>query len=278
MNTASPTFFLDVSHDWYRKRSVRVAFVLSLLVHAAAVALLPGLRVPSPEQPAPLIVELVEAPPPDNPAPVIPAEPQQPTPIVKRAMPVAQTPPKQPEPPPLPIETRAEPVAPPPAPLQRQPVPEPIAPVPEVRSEIPPPPAPTARPAPTPQLPQPEPQAAAKPETTAPPTVRQTQLPLDPAALKMFGEVLAQAIGKRKDYPRLARVRNWQGTTELKLQIGTNGKLQDVHVGHSSGFPILDAAAIQMVHDAAPLPEVPETLRGRELTMTVPVVFKLEAL
>jgi len=94
----------------------------------------------------------------------------------------------------------------------------------------------------------------------------------------MFGEVLAQAIGKRKDYPRLARVRNWQGTTELKLQIGTNGKLQDVHVGHSSGFPILDAAAIQMVHDAAPLPEVPETLRGRELTMTVPVVFKLEAL
>jgi protein TonB len=108
--------------------------------------------------------------------------------------------------------------------------------------------------------------------------VRQAQPSLDVAALKAFGEILAQAIGKRKDYPRLARLRNWQGTTELKLQIGPDGKLLDVHVGHSSGFQVLDAAAIQMVQNAAPLPDVPEALRGRELTMTVPVVFKLETL
>jgi len=107
---------------------------------------------------------------------------------------------------------------------------------------------------------------------------RQVQPSLDTVALKAFGEILARAIGKRKDYPRLARIRNWQGTTELKLQIGPDGKLQDVHVGHSSGFEVLDAAAVQMVHNAAPLPDVPEALRGRELTMTVPVVFKLEAL
>jgi periplasmic protein TonB len=279
VNTASPVFFLDVSTDWYRKRSVRVAFVLSLLVHAAAIALLPGLRVPSPEQPAPLLVELVPAPPPENPAPVAQPEPQrQPTPVVRRQVTAPQTQVKQPEPVPAPIQTRPEPVAVAPTPLQREPVPEPIPPVPEVRSEIPPPPAPPARLAPAPQPPPPEPQAAAKAEPTAPPPLRQVQLPLDPAALKAFGEVLAQAIGKRKDYPRLARVRNWQGTTELKLQIGPDGKLQDVHVGHSSGFPLLDAAAVQMVHNAAPLPDVPETLRGRELTMTVPVVFKLEAL
>jgi protein TonB len=279
VNTASPVFFLDVSTDWYRKRSVRVAFLLSLLVHAAAIALLPGLRVPSPEQPAPLVVELVPAPPPENPAPVAQPEPQrQPTPVVRRQVTAPQTQVKQPEPVPAPIQTRPEPVAVAPTPLQREAVPEPVPPIPEVRSEIPPPPAPPARLAPAPQPPPPEPQAAAKAEPTAPPPLRQVQLPLDPAALKAFGEVLAQAIGKRKDYPRLARVRNWQGTTELKLQIGPDGKLQDVHVGHSSGFPLLDAAAVQMVQNAAPLPDVPETLRGRELTMTVPVVFKLEAL
>jgi len=91
--------------------------------------------------------------------------------------------------------------------------------------------------------------------------------------------MLAQAIRNRKEsYPRLARARNWQGTTELKVQIGPDGKLQDVHVGHSSGFQVLDAAAIQMVNNAAPLLEVPEALRGRELSVPVSVVFKLEAL
>jgi periplasmic protein TonB len=281
VNTASPVFFLDVSTDWYRERPVKVAFVLSLLVHATAIALLPGLRVPSPEAPAPLVVELVAAPPPESPAPVAQPEPQrQPVQPVKRRAPLPLTQPTRPEPtPPTPTQTRPEPVVVAPAPMVREPVPEPAPPVPEVRSETPPPAAP-ARVTPAPQPAPPEQQATAKAETPTPPpvVVRQVQRPLDTMALKAFGEVLAQAIGKRKDYPRLARARSWQGTTEVTLQIGPDGKLQDVHVGHSSGFPVLDAAAIQMVHNAAPLPEVPEVLRGRELTMTVPVVFRLEAL
>jgi periplasmic protein TonB len=276
VNTASPVFFLDVSTDWYRKPSVKVAFVLSLLAHATAIALLPGLRVPGPEPTAPLIVELVAAPPAESPPPVTQPEPQrQPTQIVKRQVPAPQTQPKQLEPLPMPVQTRPEPVVVPPPPVLREPLPEPVAPTPEVREA---PPVQPARAAPTPQPPPPAPQVTARAEAITPPPVHQTQLTLDSGALKAFGEVLAQAIGKRKDYPRLARIRNWQGTTELTLQIGPDGKLQDVHVGHSSGFPMLDAAAIQMVHNAAPLPDVPEVLRGRELTMTVPVVFKLEAL
>jgi len=170
------------------------------------------------------------------------------------------------------VQTRPELVLPAPAPVLREPIPEPAPAAPEIRPEAPP--APQVRATPVPQAPPTEPQVAPKAEAP----VRQVQPPLDTVALKAFGEVLARAIGNRKDYPRLARIRNWQGTTELKLQIGPDGKLQDVHVGHSSGFEVLDAAAVQMVHNAAPLPDVPEVLRGRELTMTVPVVFKLEAL
>ena len=275
MNTANPVFSLAVSTDWYRQGSVKAAFALSLLVHAAAIALLPGLRILSLEQPAPLVVELVPEPPPDSPAPVLPPELRpEPAPVVKRP---ALLPQNRPEPPPTPVQARPEPVlaAPPPAQVLREPIPEAAPAVPEPRLEAPP--APQARVAPAPQPSPPEPQVAAKVEAQASPA-RQAQPSLDVAALKAFGEILAQAIGKRKDYPRLARLRNWQGTTELKLQIGPDGKLLEVHVGHSSGFQVLDAAAIQMVHNAAPLPDVPETLRGRELTMTVPVVFKLEAL
>lgn len=275
MNTANPAFSLAVSTDWYRLGSVKAAFALSLLVHAAAIALLPGLRIAGPEQPAPLVVELVAEPPPDAPTPVVQPEPRrEPASVVKRAAPLPQS---RPEPPPTPVQARTVPVLEAPAQVVREPIPEPAPLVPEVRPEAPPPPAPQARVAPAPQPPPPEPQLASKVEAPASP-VRQVQPSLDTAALKAFGEILAQAIGKRKDYPRLARMRNWQGTTELKLQIGPDGKLQDVHVGHSSGFQVLDAAAIQMVHNAAPLPDVPEALQGRELTMTVPVVFKLEAL
>ena len=49
-------------------------------------------------------------------------------------------------------------------------------------------------------------------------------------------------------------------------------------MGASSGFELLDAAAIKMVQESLPLPELPQALRGRELTLTVPIVFKLQSL
>lgn len=275
MTTANPVYSLAVSIDWYRQPSVKAAFAVSLLVHAGAIALLPGWRIASPEQSAPLVVELVTEPPPDAPAAVAePAPRPQPAPVVKRPAPLPDS---RPEPPPTPVHARPEPVLTTPAQVLREPIPEPLPAAPELRPEAPLPSAPQARVAPAPQPPPTEAQVVAKAEAPASP-LRQVRPSLDVAALKAFGEILAQAIGRRKDYPRLARIRNWQGTTELKLQIGPDGKLQDVHVGHSSGFPMLDAAAIQMVHSATPLPDVPEALRGRELTMTVPVVFKLETL
>jgi protein TonB len=98
----------------------------------------------------------------------------------------------------------------------------------------------------------------------------------DPALLKAYGSVLAQAIGQRKSYPRLARMRNWQGTTELKLQIGADAKLKGIIVARSSGFDLLDEQAVTMVKQTLPFPELPEALRGREFAIAVPVVFKLQ--
>jgi len=271
VDIANPVFSLEVSTDWYRKRPVKAAFAVSLLVHAAAIALLPGLRVPRLEQPAPLVVELLALPQPQPESPVPAAQPE-PSPVVKRPAPLPQS---RPEPPPVPAPIRAQPVLTPPAEVQREPIPEPVPQVPEARPEASPsPPLPQVRLAPQPA--PAEPPLAAKPEAPAP-SISEPRPSLDVAALKAYGEMLAQAIGKRKDYPRLARIRNWQGTTELKLQIGSDGKLHDVVVGHSSGFPVLDAAAIRIVHESAPLPDMPEALRGREWTVTVPVVFKLEA-
>jgi len=283
MSTADPVFFFEVSSPWYRERPVKWAFALSLLAHAAAIALLPGLRLRLPEEPAPLIVELAPLAQPDTIAPEMsaPLPVEQP---MKKATPPAR---ERPSLPPTPLVERSEPQAPPPVEPRREIAPQlpAPAPVPEVRPEPPPPPvlarvepqsAPEVQSAPEP-APRVEPQVIAKAEPPAP-QVRQAPATLDTGALKAYGETLARALGKKTNYPRLARMRNWQGTTQLKLRIGPDGKLQGVSVGRSSGFDLLDAAALQMVQDSLPLPEVPEVLRGRELTMTVPIVFRLESL
>jgi len=271
MSTAAPTFFLELSSHWYRERSVALAFALSVLVHAAAVALLPGLRLQLPETPAPLVVELAPAAQPET---IAPAQqtPAPPEPAVKKAVPIQR---EHPVPPPVPAPTHIEPVPPPTVEPRREITPEPAptpAPVQEVRPEPPPPVQARSEPqiAPPPVAPQAEREPA--------PAVRQTPAVPDTGAVKAYGETLARAFDKKKSYPRLARLRNQQGTTQLRLRIGPDGKLHDLSVARSSGFDVLDAAAVHMVQDSLPLPEPPAMLRDRELTLTVPIVFKLESL
>ncbi|HEV8262220.1 MAG TPA: hypothetical protein VGQ19_15895, partial [Burkholderiales bacterium] len=45
--------------DWYRERSFKIAFVGSLLIHAALIALIPGFRAVVIEPPKVLNVEIV---------------------------------------------------------------------------------------------------------------------------------------------------------------------------------------------------------------------------
>jgi protein TonB len=284
MSTATPTFFLEVSNHWYRERSVALAFAVSVVVHAAAITLLPGLRLQVPENPAPLVVELAPA----QPEAIAPAEqpPGPPEPAVRKIAPVQR---ERPVPVPVPAPTHIEPAPAPTVEPRREATPEPALtppPVQEIRPEPPPPvQARSEPPIAPPVAPQAErepalraePQPIAKAEMPAP-VVRQAPSAPDPGALKTYGETLARAFDKNKSYPRLARLRNMQGTTQLRLRIGSDGRLHDLSVARSSGFDVLDAAAVHMVQDSLPLPEPPAMLRDRELTLTVPIVFKLESL
>jgi protein TonB len=97
----------------------------------------------------------------------------------------------------------------------------------------------------------------------------------DPAALAAYGRNIAGAVAAHQSYPRVAQIRQWQGTTLLQLELAADGKLQSVRVLSSSGHDILDRQAIDMVRAASPLPPMPPSLAGRSLTVDVPVVFKL---
>jgi protein TonB len=258
---------LDTPTDWYRLPSVKVALVLSLLLHAAAIVLLPSLRVPEPTLPPPLTVELAPPPVPEPAPKVETPPPPAPTPVIKHK--------------PLP---RTEAPPPPPPVVQPEPKPEP----PPVEQKVaPPPPQPVAVP---PQAPVAEPRVTAPPKVETPPPAPRVEAPppappapapvvapaIDGKVLHDYGALVSGAVAKKKVYPRLALMRRWQGTAVLKLQVAPDGSLRSVNLLQSSGFDVLDEQAVKMVKDAMPLPNLPDALRGRDFAIDIPVAFKLQ--
>lgn len=327
--------------DWYRERSFRIAFAVSLLIHASLLALIPALRSVRIEPPQVMSVELitpeesqvlqpvqpvprtVERPPEPVPEPeVIPPPPVTTPPPPQRA--IEETllrPEPRVEPRPEPVIRQPEPQAPaqPPTevvrPLPRpEPRPEPIVvqrpePRPEPRVEprteirpepqvvprvepVPVPPPVVAQPRVEPVIERPAPPppvAAVRPPPVAapaPPPVVAPPVPAAPAQparsaenedrLKLvYGQSISQEIRRYQKYPPVAARRGWEGTAEVLLKISADGRVAGITLGKSSGRPVLDEEALAMVRRATPLPQAPEDLRGRELTVTVPIVFRL---
>lgn len=122
-----------------------------------------------------------------------------------------------------------------------------------------------------------EPPAAAPVEMPRPfPTpAAERPAPVDPARLAAYGRELAGALAAHQRYPRIALLRQWQGTTLLQLELAADGRLLGVRVLSSSGHETLDRQAQDMVRAAVPLPAMPAALAGRPLTVDVPVVFRI---
>jgi TonB family protein len=81
-------------------------------------------------------------------------------------------------------------------------------------------------------------------------------------------DLIRAAIEKAKTYPFLARKKRIEGTVITGFTINSKGYPQDIKVEKSSGYEILDSAAIKIVIKAAPFPEV----NGEILA---PITFKL---
>jgi periplasmic protein TonB len=237
----------------------------------------------------------------------------QPPRLEPRPEPIALSPRPEPHPEPR-VEPRTE-IKPEPK-IEPRPAPVPVAraeprpePRPEPRTEVRPEPQPVPRVAPPPvqapppraeavavpqraepvAVPQPAPQAVAPPvvERPAPPppvaavvaskTETGKNAALEEQLKTAYGQSISKEIRRFLKYPPLAQRRGWQGTAEVLLQLTAEGKVAGITIGKSSGQKVLDDEALNMVRRALPLPQAPQDLRGRELTVTVPIVFKLES-
>jgi protein TonB len=231
------------------------AVICSILLHILLVFIIPNVKFEAVKKPVLLIVELSKKP---EPPPVVTPEPvtAEPEPIKPKIEPKPELKPiTKPLPTPIVVKNEPTPVVPPPAAITHQT---------EVIAV-----APKADTAPSPMPPAPK--ATPEPPKPAAPSLDD----IDDARGR-YGNTLWSAIGKHKQYPRIAQMRGWQGEAVVELLLDGNGKLKSKKIIQSSGFESLDKQALDMVEKAAPFPAPPEALRGSNFSIKVPIPFKLE--
>lgn len=97
------------------------------------------------------------------------------------------------------------------------------------------------------------------------------------AAIRRFHADMVRAVGRavsQRDYPPEAREHGWQGTAQIRVEIGPDGLLKAATVTRSSGYPVLDEQALSKVR-SVPLPEIPDELREHTFSVEIPFRFAL---
>ncbi len=86
---------------------------------------------------------------------------------------------------------------------------------------------------------------------------------------------LRRWLNRYKHYPEAAQKAKEQGQLVVSFTILRDGTVVDPRIEHSSGFPLLDEAALKMLHDASPVPPLPQTYRAQRLAVGLPVNFSI---
>ena len=92
---------------------------------------------------------------------------------------------------------------------------------------------------------------------------------------KDYFQLVKMRIEALKTYPEQARKRNQQGLAVIEFELGKKGQVSQVRVHKSSGSNVLDRAALQAVHKAAPLPRAPQGMFDFPVRMRIGVSFEL---
>lgn len=92
------------------------------------------------------------------------------------------------------------------------------------------------------------------------------------------GYRLALAIQARrfKRYPAQAMASGWAGTADIRVEVGSDGRPRPATLVRSSGYEVLDRAALTMIDAGAQRARLPESLLGKAFAVVLPVVFNLD--
>lgn len=243
-----------------QQRALIWCVLASITLHTAA--LLGVSRREAPVPPAKILLVLTARLAPPSAAPPAPAQSPQPE--------VASPPPTH-DPVPTPRPVLAKPI---PAPT---PSPQKIAPADPAKPSLPDTSAaPSTAPASTQPAGPAESKAGPQAATAAPEAAAKPGAEADGGTLEQYRLALIVAARRYKRYPAIAMEKGWQGKVEVRMVIGANGMTSNASIKTSSGHEILDNQALDMIKKGKTTVQIPASLRGREFTIDVPVIFNLE--
>ncbi len=87
---------------------------------------------------------------------------------------------------------------------------------------------------------------------------------------------LVAHLGRFKSYPAASRDRREIGQILLKFELDRSGRVSNAGIARTSGYARLDAAALDMLNRASPLPPPPDSVPGAKFELAVPVKFQLK--
>ncbi|GMR07550.1 MAG: hypothetical protein BMS9Abin26_0553 [Gammaproteobacteria bacterium] len=88
-------------------------------------------------------------------------------------------------------------------------------------------------------------------------------------------KLLYTALEPHFYYPRLARRNGWQGLVQLGMTIKDSGQLSDIHLLKTSGYPLLDNAALNSIGKIRYLPDAVRWIKEHHFDMVVHVKYQL---
>ena len=89
--------------------------------------------------------------------------------------------------------------------------------------------------------------------------------------------ILETEFSKHFYYPKVAQRRQWQGQVLVGFIIMSDGHIENVRVNKSSGYRVLDNAAIDAVEKIDGKNELTLALAGNSIEQILPVTYKLLA-
>jgi len=87
-------------------------------------------------------------------------------------------------------------------------------------------------------------------------------------------ESILRLVSSRFHYPVLARRKGMQGIVRLQVRIETDGRITRLQVQQTSGYPLLDQAALQSLQLAS-VPDAPRWMNGQAIDIIIPVEYRL---
>lgn len=86
--------------------------------------------------------------------------------------------------------------------------------------------------------------------------------------------IIYKELSQHFIYPKLAQKRNWQGKVLLSLRVTSSGKINNVQLNSSSGYDVLDQAAINSLVKVGYLPKISSWLLY-DIDLKLPVIYQL---